>query len=54
MAEMNDELVQVSVPLNQQQLQLNDQLIQEGTFGKTYGEVVRAIFVEWLREEELV
>ena len=46
--------VQVPVGFNQQQRQLIEQLKQEGAFGETDGEVVSAVFVEWLKDEGLV
>ena len=49
----SDEVVVVQVGFNQQQRQLIEKLKQEGTFGSTDGEVVRAIFLEWLAEEGL-
>ena len=50
----SSENVQVPVGFNQQQRQLLDQLKKEGTFGTTHSEVIRAIFVLWLKEEGLL
>lgn len=48
------ETVQVLVGFNQQQRELIEKLKEEGTFGTTPGEIVRAVFVEWLKEEGLI
>ena len=41
----------VKVGFNQQQRQLLERLKAEGTFGATDGEIVRAVFVQWLTNE---
>ena len=45
--------VPVEVGFNQQQLELIDQLKDEGVFGKERPEVVREVFAQWLKEEGL-
>ena len=48
-----DDTKTVEVGFNQQQRQLIEKLKQEGTFGDTDGEIVRAVFIEWLKREAM-
>ncbi len=49
-----EDVVRVKVGFNQQQRQLLEKIKEEGTFGKEDGEIIRAVFIEWLNEEDLV
>ena len=49
-----DELVQIKVGFNQQQRQLIEKIKKETEMGKTDAEVIRAVFVQWLKEEGLL
>ncbi len=49
-----DEFVEIKVGFNQQQRQLIEKIKKETDMGKTDAEVIRAVFVKWLREEGLL
>jgi len=49
-----DELVQIKVGFNQQQRQLIEKIKNETDMGKTDAEVIRTVFVQWLKEEGLL
>ena len=49
-----DEFVEIKVGLNQQQRQLIEKIKNETDLGKTDTEVIRAVFVQWLKEEGLL
>ena len=49
-----DEFVEIKVGFNQQQRQLIEKIKKETDMGKTDAEVIRAVFVQWLREEGLL
>jgi hypothetical protein len=44
---------QVEVEINQQQQAILRKLLNEGTYGKDYGEVLRTAFQEFLRQTRL-
>jgi Arc/MetJ-type ribon-helix-helix transcriptional regulator len=44
---------QVEVEFNQQQEAILRQLVNEGRYGKDYGEVIRSAFQEFLRQTRL-
>ena len=41
----------IGVELNQQQIKLLEDLVSRKDLGKTYGEVLRSVFIEWCREK---
>ena len=49
-----DEFVEIKVGFNQQQRQLIEKIKKETDMGKTDAEVIRAVFVQWLKEEGLL
>ena len=49
-----DEFVEIKVGFNQQQRQLIEKIKKETDKGKTDAEVIRAVFVQWLKEEGLL
>jgi hypothetical protein len=49
-----DDLVEIKVGFNQQQRQLIEKIKNETDMGKTDAEVIRTVFVEWLKEEGLL
>ena len=48
------EFVEIKVGFNQQQRQLIDKIKKETDMGKTDADVIRAVFVQWLKEEGLL
>ena len=44
----------IEVTFNQQQRQLIEKIKKETDLGKTDAEVIRAVFVQWLKEERLL
>ena len=50
----NEELVEIKVCINQQHRQLIEKIKKETDMGKTDAEVIRAVFVQWLKEEGLL
>jgi hypothetical protein len=48
------EFVEIKVGFNQQQRQLIEKIKKETDMGKTDGEVIRTVFVQWLKEEGLL
>jgi hypothetical protein len=50
----NGEFVEIRVGFNQQQRQLIEKIKKETDMGKTDAEVIRAVFVQWLKEEGLL
>jgi len=53
-APKKEEFVEIKVGFNQQQRQLIDKIKKETDMGKTDDEVMRAVFVQWLKEEGLL
>ena len=49
-----EEFVEIKVGFNQQQRQLIEKIKKETDMGKTDAEVIRAVFVQWLKEEGLL
>ena len=49
-----DEFVEIKVGFNQQQRQLIEKIKNETDMGKTDAEVIRTVFVQWLKEEGLL
>jgi len=49
-----DEFVEIKVGFNQQQRQLIEKIKNETDLGKTDAEVIRTVFVQWLKEEGLL
>jgi hypothetical protein len=49
-----EEFVEIKVGFNQQQRQVIEKIKNETDMGKTDAEVLRAVFVEWLKEEGLL
>lgn len=49
-----EQLIKVEVGFNQQQRQLLEKVKRERNMGKTDAEVIRAVFVQWLKEEGLL
>jgi hypothetical protein len=49
-----DEFVEIKVGFNQQERQLIERIKKETDMGKTDAEVIRAVFVQWLKEEGLL
>jgi hypothetical protein len=49
-----DEFVEIKVGFNQQQRQLIEKIKKETDMGKTDAEVIRTVFVQWLKEEGLL
>ncbi|MBI2361269.1 MAG: hypothetical protein HYV04_20580 [Deltaproteobacteria bacterium] len=49
-----EELIEIQVGFNQQQRQLLEKIKRETNMGKTDAEVIRAAFVQWLKEEGLL
>ena len=49
-----DEFAEIKVGFNQQQRQLIEKIKKETDMGKTDAEVIRAVFVQWLKEEGLL
>ena len=49
-----DDLVEIKVGFNQQQRQLIEKIKNETDMGKTDAEVIRTVFVQWLKEEGLL
>ena len=49
-----EKFVEIKVGLNQQQRQLIDKIKKETDMGKTDAEVIRTVFVQWLKEEGLL
>ena len=50
----NEEFVEIKVGFNQQQRQLIEKIKKETDMGKTDAGVIRAVFVQWLKEEGLL
>ena len=49
-----EEFVEIKVGFNQQQRQLIEKIKNETDMGKTDAEVIRTVFVQWLKEEGLL
>jgi hypothetical protein len=49
-----EEFVEIKVGFNQQQRQLIEKIKKETDMGKTDADVIRAVFVQWFREEGLL
>ena len=49
-----EEFVEIKVGFNQQQRQLLEKIKKETGMGKTDADVIRAVFVQWLKEEGLL
>jgi hypothetical protein len=49
-----EEFVEINVGFNQQQRQLIEKIKKEKNMGETDAEVIRAVFVQWLKEEGLI
>jgi hypothetical protein len=49
-----EELVEIKVGFNQQQRQLIEKIKKEKNMGESDTEVIRAVFVQWLKEEGLL
>lgn len=49
-----EELVEIKVGFNQQQRQLIEKIKKEKNMGDSDAEVIRAVFVQWLKEEGLL
>ena len=49
-----EEFVEIKIGFNQQQRQLVEKIKKETNMGKTDAELIRAVFVQWLREEGLL
>ena len=49
-----DEFIEIKVGFNQQQRQLIEKIKKETDMGKTDGDVIRAVFVQWFRAEGLL
>jgi hypothetical protein len=47
----NEEFVEIKVGFNQQQRQLIEKIKNETDMEKTDAEVIRTVFVQWLKEE---
>ena len=50
----NEEFVEIKVGFNQQHRQLIEKFKNETEMGKTDAQVIRTVFVQWLKEEGLL
>ena len=51
---MADKKVKIKVRFNQQQMVLLDNLKREGTFGKSYEEIIPAVFREYIKHTKSI